>query len=527
MSKLSKNIWPNGIKEDAEGYSVFYPLGTNKIDIPTSSTQWPKGNKLISPFVYDEDDILVGFVDTKALVVSENTTIYLPYTHIKADFSAIDKGQLQIHAPKAITKKASWKDSGVEDIPEAQFKYKGCSTIDNVKTVDANYKTTDIVDGVWSEPLWDLEDNNPTNSANGGMFFTCTNLTTFTSDLSSLTNGSSMFYNCSNLTTFTSDLSSLTNGYEMFQRCSGLTTFTSDLSSLTNGYGMFRICSNLTTFTSDSSGSPVNLSSLTDAIYMFASCNNLTTFNSDLSSLTNGVQMFRDCSNLTTFNSDLSSLTDGSDMFYNCSNLTIFNSDLSSLTNGYDMFYKCSKLTIFTSDLSSLTNGVQMFRDCSNLTTFNSDLSSLTNGVQMFNSCKLNTASVQNIADTINTYNGKINIGIGNSTPNTEETEAFNKMVAKGWTVYVMGNGGNESQWNPTSLIPIDGEEISTPIPFYAKPVQATEETATYTDEQGNYYNILGGQFIYGDDLSAYGVFTCEEDAAANMRLTKIEKGDK
>ena len=458
MSKLSKNIWPNGIKEDAEGYSVFYPLGTNKIDIPTSSTQWPKGNKLISPFVYDEDDILVGFVDTKALVVSENTTIYLPYTHIKADFSAIDKGQLQIHAPKAITKKASWKDSGVEDIPEAQFKYKGCSTIDNVKTVDANYKTTDIVDGVWSEPLWDLEDNNPTNSANGGMFFTCTNLTTFTSDLSSLTNGSSMFYNCSNLTTFTSDLSSLTNGYEMFQRCSGLTTFTSDLSSLTNGYGMFRICSNLTTFTSDSSGSPVNLSSLTDAIYMFASCNNLTTFNSDL---------------------------------------------------------------------SSLTNGVQMFRDCSNLTTFNSDLSSLTNGVQMFNSCKLNTASVQNIADTINTYNGKINIGIGNSTPNTEETEAFNKMVAKGWTVYVMGNGGNESQWNPTSLIPIDGEEISTPIPFYAKPVQATEETATYTDEQGNYYNILGGQFIYGDDLSAYGVFTCEEDAAANMRLTKIEKGDK
>jgi hypothetical protein len=34
----------------------------------------------------------------------------------------------------------------------------------------------------------------------------------------------------------------------------------------------------------------------------------------------------------------------------------------------------------------------------------------------------------------------------------------------------------------------------------------------------------LGGQFIYGDDLSTYGMFTCEDDAAANMGLTKIEK---
>ena len=40
----------------------------------------------------------------------------------------------------------------------------------------------------------------------------------------------------------------------------------------------------------------------------------------------------------------------------------------------------------------------------------------------------------------------------------------------------------------------------------------------------GNFFNILGGQFIYGDDLSTYGMFTCEEDAATNMRLTKYER---
>ena len=51
-----------------------------------------------------------------------------------------------------------------------------------------------------------------------------------------------MFYSCSKLTTFTSDLSSLTNGYRMFDYCRNLTTFTSDLSSLTNGYYMFYGC---------------------------------------------------------------------------------------------------------------------------------------------------------------------------------------------------------------------------------------------------------------------------------------------
>jgi hypothetical protein len=200
------------------------------------------------------------------------------------------------------------------------------------------------------------------------------------------------------------------------------------------------------------------------------------------------------------------------------------------------MFDGCKNLKSFNGDLSSLYYGRNMFTGCENLTSFSSDLSSLTNGSYMFNGCKLDTPSVQNIADTIKDVNGLENeeeewdavwkyiyIGIGNSSPNTEEIAAFNTMVAKGWTVYV--NGSESSNiWNPTALTPIDGEETTTPIPFYAKPVQSNEEHAQYTDSEGNYYNIMGGNFIYGDDLSTYGMFTCEEDAAANMRLTKIEK---
>ena len=185
----NSSFWPNGVKV-VDGHGIFYKLGTNKVKVPT--TGWPKGNKFVSPFVYDKDDNLVAFVDTKAMT-SNGDAIYLPYEHIEVEFSAIDKGRLQIHAPNAITKKVIWKDSGKEDIPEAQFKYKGCTTVNNVKTVDANYQTTDIVDGVWSEPLWDLEDSNPTDEWDGGMFHNCSNLTAFSSDLPSLTNGDNMF----------------------------------------------------------------------------------------------------------------------------------------------------------------------------------------------------------------------------------------------------------------------------------------------------------------------------------------------
>jgi hypothetical protein len=54
--------------------------------------------------------------------------------------------------------------------------------------------------------------------------------------------------------------------------------------------------------------------------------------------------------------------------------------------------------------------------------------------------------------------------------------------------------------------------------------VEVTEEEAEYVGQDGKFYRILGGQFIFVSDPDTYGMFTCLEDAAANMRLTKIEK---
>ena len=57
-----------------------------------------------------------------------------------------------------------------------------------------------------------------------------------------ITNASQMFGGCTNLTSFSSDLSSLTGGLNMFSGCTNLTSFNSDLSSLTDGNNMFYYC---------------------------------------------------------------------------------------------------------------------------------------------------------------------------------------------------------------------------------------------------------------------------------------------
>ena len=437
----TNSIWPNGMQVDSEGYAVFYPMGTNKIEIPKNSPYWPKGNKIIGSFVYDKDDKLVGFCDTKAMTTGDTGIVVMPYEYIDTEFDSIPSGSIQVHAPKAVVKKASWTGGEKIDIPDVQYKYKGCKGIDDIKAVDENYLENDIIDGKWTELLSDLTD------------------------------GANMFLENQIITSFESDLSSLTSGYKMFMDCSNLASFTSDLSSLIDGNRMFSVCKNLTSFTSD------------------------------LKSLNYGYMMFRVCTNLEHFNGDLSSLDSGELMFYSCSNLTSFQSNMSSLTNANNMFAFCR-----------------------NLTSFSANLKSLTNGSSMFGGCKLDTQSLKNIAETINTVTESqpIHIGIGNTTPTEEENSYLTQIHDKGWQVYVNGSSTAFTPTDGTSLIPIDGEQNLNPIPFWAKPVPSTQEEANYIDENGNYYNILGGQFIYVNDPESYGMFINEEDAAINMRLAKI-----
>jgi hypothetical protein len=146
-----------------------------------------------------------------------------------------------------------------------------------------------------------------------------------------------MFNGCSNLKTFTSDLSSLKYGGGMFSNCYELTSFDADLSSLEEGFGELSFMKFKTL-----DGEEIKLGGVIGTLMgmeggngggMFQNCTSLETFDTDLSALKNGKFMFSGCTNLETFTSDLSSLTNGAGMFSGCSNLKTFTSNLSSLVD--------------------------------------------------------------------------------------------------------------------------------------------------------------------------------------------------
>ena len=196
------------------------------------------------------------------------------------------------------------------------------------------------------------------------------------------------------LTSWYSDLSSLTNGSKMFYKCNKLETFYAKLGELAYGDGMFSGCSNLETV---SSGDGNMFNKLIDGQYMFCECSSLSGFEHDLPKLTNGSHMFS-FSNITSFYGNLSSLTDGNSMFKNCYNLEKFSNDTGE------------------THLSKLTNGNEMFYCCTSLSTFYGNLSSLVTGDGMFVGCNLNSESVENILKTIpSTNSGSLTISMDES----------------------------------------------------------------------------------------------------------------
>ena len=191
---IDYTLWPN-----ADGN-----LGSIKVQIPDGvNTFWPEGDALVHNFFY-KDGKLAGFVDTKALTVNESksTVINYDYFDIELPFT---EGEIAITRGERSKYFNVRYNSINDDNVVITLKYRGCETVDDVKAVDPDYLTNDIVDGVWSEGLGDL--------TNGGSMFMYCSLESFNSDLSSLTNGELMFSDCCSLTSFNADLSSLLQGY--------------------------------------------------------------------------------------------------------------------------------------------------------------------------------------------------------------------------------------------------------------------------------------------------------------------------
>ena len=308
------------------------------------------------------------------------------------------------------------------------------------------------------------------------------------------------------------DTNNLTDGSYLFYGDKTLTLWDNDLSSLKIGKTMFHSCTNLSSFERD-------LSNLTIGEMMFYYCPKLTSFSSDLSSLTNGNDMFHSCGNLISFTSDLSSLTDGSYMFDICTKLSSFTSDLSSLTIGEAMFQQCKNLTSFSIDLSSLTDGRYMFAGCTNLTSFTSDLSSLNMGINMFHNCKLNAASVKNIADTINTYNGgRITIHVDDTLSETDKNTIlshFNTISNKGWTV--------DSNLSTVATVNEDGEIVESTM-VCAKVDESYDDYYTHLDNNGNKVILRTAKMVIGPRENEWTVFASLEDAEQHFGLTRVDQ---
>ena len=363
-----------------------------------------------------------------------------------------------------------------------------------------------------------------------GMFYSTT-LSSFSSDLSSLEDSTWMFDSSTIKEWIDVDMPNLKTANGMFGN-SQLTSFKGDMPNLKNGEGMFAHA-NLTSFEG-------NLDSLINGAGMFTQQKS-TSFSfktNRLDNLQNGNQMFYGTT-LSQFDYDLPNLIDGVNMFGQTM-LVNFKVNMPNLTNGEKMFETCSALESFECDLSSLTDGTRMFYDCTKLTSFVGDLSSLFKGKLMFNHAALDEESVVIISESINDLSdlnsdefdianegeGVITIGIGSNPLTTTYDEAFKKMTKeKGWIVTVTSTYNADVTYNPT-VLDETLENQNTPLPFYAKPLEADETKATYIGEDGKFYNVIGGNYIYGDDISTYGLFGSYEDAIANMRLKPYVKED-
>lgn len=206
---LQNSIWPN---DDGN-------LGKIKVQIPDGvNVQWPEGDALLGNCVY-QNGKLVGFVDTKALTVNSSGSTTINYDYVNIELPFAEDAMTINRGPRSKYLFIKFNDKEVEEGGNVivTLKYKGCKTVDDVKAVDPNYLTTDIIDGVWSEGLGDLEDGAYMFGHSGA--FTDDELISFKSDLSKLINGYEMFSGNVNLVTFESDLPNLENGTNMFYMC--------------------------------------------------------------------------------------------------------------------------------------------------------------------------------------------------------------------------------------------------------------------------------------------------------------------
>ena len=381
--------------------------------------------------------------------------------------------------------------------------------------------------------------------------------------------GENMFQNCYGLVSIKASMKALEIGESMFQGMSALRTFSDygttsgysnfsdNLRQLKNGDSMFKNTSfeNVRDSAWNHAGHleyygqyalNASLGYLRTAKEMFAGCSRLSTFDCNLENLVNGAYMFSG-SNLTGFYTEsLGSLKTGAYMFYDYNNrrasarlkdseiLNIANviNNISGLNKQDDSqwTYEFPRFSYPVTDgYGTMPNG-DLLKDYQ-ATTYNSPYYYNATGSHI---------TYYNCIGAINpVHRGVIHLGSEEQYPQLSSTilNACQILMNKGWTVYVdsykatacMSCCSGGVVLNPdngilaTSEIDLldDNDEPITPTVYYYKPVPVPESCASHVDQEGNFFTIMGGQLVFGDDLENYGQFTSFEEAEANMGLTR------
>lgn len=173
---------------------------------------------------------------------------------------------LQLLHGQMMKEQATWK-----------LKYAKCVTVDDMLSVNADYKNDLTSDGTWVYPLTELQIAREA--------FKNAGLVGFEGELPKLSDGFGMFLS-SNLTSFNIKLPMLESGQSMFQN-SPITYFDSDLPEMWLGAHMF-YRAKLTSFNT-------KLPKLNNAGFMFGKNSGLSSFNAELPKLSLGDSMFNEC----------------------------------------------------------------------------------------------------------------------------------------------------------------------------------------------------------------------------------------
>lgn len=371
-------------------------------------------------------------------------------------------------------------EGNLESLTNGTQMFSGCTSLDTIDTKQSlsNLQIADYMFYNTALSSFSRDTHGDLNSVTSAsaMLGVCGNLTDVSVHMPNVTRANDMLIGCTKLKNYEGSLESLTDAKDLFKSAKlTLTTVSTDLSSMVDGTQMFNQFTNLSSYsgaltntevatemfayTKIASFVGVDLSSLKIAPRMFSKNTVLTTFACDLPAMTNSIEaneaagitnwkpadaaypkngLFNECAAIQSFSGDLSNLVSGYKMFYNCKSLTSFNvseEGLKSLECGACMFLNCGdtptgekRFTSFKYNLGALKDGYGMFWGIDTLTEFNAGeegLKSLERGVNMFSNCRLDGASVEHILNTIPTFTGTPILPAAQLPANEEEGKGY------------------------------------------------------------------------------------------------------